>query len=392
MANIADYIKWRGDIDFSMDPFNEVDNLIFAELAYVDFSEIVPGPKVQEWVSLSQVHQAFFEKYDRDEIMSRVSSTKVAPFLMDDMVTSRRFCDVKLSGYVNQIDTATQSQFSVVTFLLPDGTLYVAYRGTDNTIVGWKEDFNMSFLYQTPGQISAAKYIDDNFKYTLRPIRVGGHSKGGNFAVYGATFCDRRIQDKIIQVYSNDGPGFLDQVTTSQEYARIISRVTSIIPEQSIVGMLLENHLHHIIVQSSQTGAYQHDAMSWQVRGKQFVYAPALSENSIYLDRTLKNWVLEQDLQRRKEFVDILFEIIASTGASTMDEFTSSGWKALLDMSKTMTGMPLEKQSAFREVVKALVISSGDTLVQSMRDKLSVIEKVPFIDRLSFLDKGKNNN
>lgn len=381
MANISDYLKWRGDIDFTVDPFNEVDNLILAQLAYTEFDDIVPGPEVREWITIQDVYERFFAKYTREEIMSRASSTKVAPFLMDDMVGSKRFGNLKLSGYVNEIDEESQSQFSAVTYMLGDGTLYVAYRGTDNTIVGWKEDFNMSFLYQTAGQQSAARYLDDNFRRTLRKLRVGGHSKGGNFAVYASTFCVPAVQNKIMQIYSNDGPGFQKIVTDAPEYHRILGRVQSIIPEYSIVGMLLENQMEHKVVKSSQTGAYQHDAMSWEVLHHNFVCAPSLSENSLLLDIALKSWLIDLDNDVREEFVDILFEVIASTGATTVDEITTSKWKAMSDMMKAMNGMPPEKQTAFREVVKKLVQSGSGIWMQSMKEKLIVKESIPFIEK-----------
>lgn len=371
MANMVDYLLWRGDIPFSVDPFNEVDNIILSELAYTDFNGIVPGPMVGESVTIQYACNAFFEKYADDEIMAKNSSTKVAPFLMRHLVESKRFGDMRLTGYVNDVDTEYQSQFSVVTFLLGDGTSFVAYRGTDNTIVGWKEDFNMSFLYQTAGQIAAASYLNDNFRGKDENIRVGGHSKGGNFAVYASSFCDVSIQNRILQVYSNDGPGFCKEITAAEEYQRILPKVVSTIPESSIVGMMLENELEHNIVKSTQVGAMQHDCMSWEVLGNHFVLVENMNEASIKLDKTLKNWVYGMEPETREEFVNIMFDAISATGVTTLDELTSSKLSMINEITKHLTGLPKDKQKALKDVLLRFAYSGGETLAGNMQSKFT---------------------
>lgn len=371
MANISDYLDWRGDITLEKDPFNEVDNLVLAQLAYTDFDGIVPRVgQGMESITLQEAHDTFFSIYSEKEIMARVSTTKVAPFLMHKMVKSERFKNMRLMNYINEIDEENQTQFAAISFLLDNGTIYVAYRGTDNTIVGWKEDFNMSFLYQTPGQIRAAQYLNDCYGMTEYPLIVGGHSKGGNFAVYASAFCKRSVQDRIVCVYSNDGPGFLPEITSQESYRRITERVVSTIPESSIVGMLLENDLHHRVVKSSQTGAMQHDAMSWKVRGNHFVFADNLSESSVMLDRTLKNWIYGLEADEREEFVDILFGTLQSTGAVTLDELTANKFAMMCNISKSLSSLPQEKQMVLKDVIRRFAYSSGETLADNMQEKL----------------------
>ncbi len=351
MANIMDYLDWRGDLSFTADAFNEIDNIILAELAYVDFGDIVPGTGLQEKISLKEACQKFFEMYTEDEILDKNTSTKVAPFLMRKMVETSRFGSMELSGYVNTIDEQFQSQFSVVTCYLEDGTIYVAYRGTDNTIVGWKEDFNMSFLDQTHGQRQAVAYLNDNFHLNRKKLRLGGHSKGGNFAVYASAFCQKSIQNRIVEIYTNDGPGFSSNVMGSEGYQRILGKVKSTIPESSIVGMMLENELNHQVIKSSQFGAMQHDLMSWQVLGNHFVVADNVKESSITLDKTLKQWVYGLQPDEREEFVNILFDALQSTGATTLDELSNNKLDVINNVTKTMTSLPKEKQQAFRDVL-----------------------------------------
>ena len=201
MANILDYLTWRGDLRFHERPFNEVDNLIFSELAYADWGGIVPEDGTR--VPLAEACQHYVND-GRDQSYLANDPRPLAEALLQ----SERFRDVEMSRYVSKTDTEQQLQFAAVTFHLEDGSLYVAFRGTDNSIVGWREDFNMSFLSHTPGQAEAAAYLDRAAAENDGPILVGGHSKGGNFAVYAAAFCESTPPERIRRVYSNDGPGF----------------------------------------------------------------------------------------------------------------------------------------------------------------------------------------
>lgn len=370
MANIIDYLQWRGDIPFSVDPFNEVDNLILSELVYTDFSDIVPGRGAKESISIARVCEAFFSMHSEDELMEKVSSTKVAPFLMKYLAESKRFSSMRLTGYVDEIDREFQSQFAAVTFLLEDDTAFVAFRGTDSTIVGWKEDFNMSFLYQTHGQMQAAEYLSKQCGDMRKKLRVGGHSKGGNFAVYASAFCDRKVKKRILEVYSNDGPGFSNAIMDSEDYQEILPKVKSTIPESSIVGLLLENELEHQVVKSSQLGAMQHDIMSWEVLGNHFVLADGLSQSSIKLDKTLKQWVYSLEPAEREVFVDTLFAALQATGATTLDQLQTGKLEVLNEVAKTLTGLSPDKQKAFREVFSQLGRAIRKTNLKSEKKRV----------------------
>ena len=184
MADIFDYLKRRGVISFKDDPFSEVDNLVLAMLAYADFEGIMDDSF--KTISLGDADKKYFEKHSRAEAKKSISHFVRAPLLMDGMMKGERFRDTVLTKYVDIIDSDKDMQMSAVTFLLNDGSAYVAFRGTDNTVAGWKEDFNMSYLPETEGQLSAVRYLNEVGAEINRPLRVGGHSKGGNFAVYAA--------------------------------------------------------------------------------------------------------------------------------------------------------------------------------------------------------------
>ncbi len=371
MGNIEEYLDWRGDITFDVDPFNEVDNLILSELVYTDFGDIVPGD-FEHKISIKEAHDRFFACHTEEEIMHQVSTVKMAPFIMHRLVESKRFEGLLLYGYVDEISNEDQVQFSVMTCELPDGTIYVAYRGTDNSLIGWKEDFNMSFVYETPGQKQAALYLNQNFQNETKPIRVGGHSKGGNFAVFASAFCEPKIQNKIIEVYSNDGPGFRKEVLEAEGYKKILPRVISTLPEQSVVGVLFGNQYHHRFVKSSNSGMMQHDAMSWQVKRNTFDFVSNQGNNSAIMEDSLKMWLSDLDDEKRKRFVDLLFDALMAGGANTTDEYIKSGIKSISEGMKTLKDASEEDKKLFVEVFKKLGSSIGISTREKIQEQWSL--------------------
>ncbi len=210
MANIFDYLEWRGDVSFKQDPFNEVDNLVLAQLAYTDFDGCI---REKGFTTFQEVYEKYYQIHTKEEILERTSFIAKAPLLMDTMVNSVRFGDIRFKKFINIINGNRNEQMSAVQMWLPDGTVYVAYRGTDDTFIGWKEDLCFSYMEETEGQRQSLKYLNDCFGKTKLKLRVGGHSKGGNFAIYASAFCDNKVQKQIIEIWSNDGPGFMSEVT-----------------------------------------------------------------------------------------------------------------------------------------------------------------------------------
>ncbi len=374
MSNINDYLDWRGDITFAQSPFNVVDNLILAELAYTDFGGIVPGPGINEKISLDSVYKKFFELHTEEEIMAKSSETKVAPFLMHRMVKSNRFKNIYLTGYVNEINDELDVQFSVVTFLLDDNTYFVAYRGTDSTIVGWKEDCNMGYLYQTTGQQRAMKYLNDNFSNVDKKIRVGGHSKGGNFAVYASSFCDENIQENIINVYSNDGPGFRSEVCQEKGYQHILPKIISTVPENSIVGMLLSNDIKHNVVKSTGSGMGQHNPMTWCVLGATFEESE-LASSSVKIDNAVTMWLESLSDNDRMEFIDTLFKPFEAGDITTLDDLSSLKWSDISKMHTALQDLPEDTQALVKDAIKKLMASMYVSFKPNIKAKDTFNEK-----------------
>ena len=367
MADIFDYLRWRGDIPFDADPFNEVDNLILAELSYTSFDGIVDAGSGKK--SLKEACERYFEIHSRDDIKEDSSHIRRAPLLMDGMLSGKRFDSVVLTHYVDIVSTDKDMQIAALTYLLPDGSAYIAFRGTDDTIVGWKEDFNMSYLPETEGQRSAVRYLNEAGKRTRGPLRVGGHSKGGNFAVYAAAFCDRAVQDRVTDVYTSDGPGFRSAVMKSEGYKRILPRVTGIVPDTSIIGMLLTSRVKHVTVKSSKRGWAQHDPMTWQIERNRFEQAEQ-SALGLFISESQREWLSGLDDESRESFVNTLFTMLEATGVDTFEEMKGKKLKALERMRSSINGMPKEKQDEFMEIIGALLQSgrrvARNTLTQSL--------------------------
>lgn len=367
MANMVDYLEWRGDLSFRTSGFNEVDNLLLAQLVYVDFEGIVSGLESDTDISLKEASEIFWREHDEEEILARVSMTKSAPFLMRKMAQTKRFCNIRLSRYVNDISDEEQSQFSVVCAALPDHSIYVAFSGTDETIVGWRENFNMGYLAETPGQIKAVNYLNRIAEETAEKIRIGGHSKGGNLSVYAAVKCKTQIQERIIAVYSNDGPGFKREMVESEAYQRMLPKIKTILPESSIVGMLLEHQEDYEVVKSSQSGIQQHDAMSWEVLGTSFVYVEHVAAQSILLDETMKAWLYQLGVEEREAIVETIFSMLEEADIRTVDDFYGSKWKKVQELMKAKSRLPEETQRLFSKAMKLLWTEGNKTVKKTVR-------------------------
>lgn len=312
MATIFDYLDWRGDLLFTQDGPNAVDALIFSGLAYIPFvgktAEVPDEP-----VTLREAAEAFLALEDCEE---RVRLKNDLP-LLQMAALSQRFGSAKITMYRDLLIPEQETQFAAVTFLLDDGTAFLAFRGTDDTLVGWKEDFNMSFQQTVPAQRLALQYTRDvALEYNL-PLRLGGHSKGGNVAVFAAARSSPMIQSRILEVYNHDGPGFTDYLMGDPGYIAMVPRIRTYIPQSSVIGMLLEHEEPYTVIKSRQVGLLQHDFYSWEVLGRDFVRMEEVTEGSQRLDMAIKTWFSQMNNQERSQLVDVMFTLLGTGGVET---------------------------------------------------------------------------
>lgn len=354
MGGIEDYIKWRGDLTFEQSAFNEVDNLVLSQIAYVDFKNIIPAAGSKEKITLRQAAHDFFDLNDEEELQKVTSFIREAPFFMRIAAESRRFGDIVLSDYADVTDDHEEKQFAAFCAELPDDTYYIAFRGTDDTIIGWKEDFNMGVMMPVPSQLEAVEYVNTVMRWKRGKLRLGGHSKGGNLAIYAAVFAKPSIQRKVVKVYNNDGPGFTKEMIESEAYRKMLPQIQTIVPQHSIVGMLLWREEEYLVVCSSQTGIMQHDAMSWQVEGKCFVTCPSLSANSKNFHEAITSWLEGLSAKEREKFVDTLFELITASGAKTLSDVNADILRSANATIKMFGTLDAGTKGLLLKILKAL--------------------------------------
>ena len=340
MANILEYLDWRGDLTLLERPFNEVDNLILAEICYLDFSGFVPAGFQTQQVTLLDAASAYFAAHPETNMGVLVPDQ--IPVLVEHAAKTARFSDVRLLGYVNRIDEETQTQFSALTMLLPDGSAYVAFRGTDDTIVGWKEDFNMAFRYPVPAQHAACEYVCAVARLWRGPMVLLGHSKGGNLAVYAAMNASDEVKDRVERIYSLDGPGFPEAVVNSFEYSSVSDRIVKIVPDSSVVGMVLETPERCMVVKSDVEGIMQHFACSWQMHGGEFDKVEDVANSSVTFNKALNKWLSNLSKEQRERAVDALFAVLEASGAGSISAMMAAGPKVIPEMLGTYVGLSIE--------------------------------------------------
>lgn len=310
MYDMFDYLEWRGDLPFAKVGPNPVDLLIFSTLAYIHFDGIV-SKEPNRRILLEEAGEKFLAQPDLENKM-RVGNDLE---LLKAAMNTERFGNVSMTFYRSIFDPEAETQFAAVTYELGDGTVVLAFRGTDRTLVGWKEDFNMAFQDSIPAQREALKYLEEFALTSLQPIRLAGHSKGGNLAVYAAAKADPFIQQRIVEIHNQDGPGFSDTMMVDSGYLEIVPKIRSYIPESSIVGILFEHEEPYTVIKSSQIGPMQHDPYSWEVLRNDFIQLKEISGVSQFFDRTTKAWLASMTTKERNMLVDGIYEILTSGGA-----------------------------------------------------------------------------
>lgn len=313
MANLFDYIKWRGDIPFSSMPVNPVDALIFAVLSYLRLQGLVPETP-ERWITMEDAAKAVLNMPDPSAWIREKNDITLLKALSE----APRFRGVGLSFYQDVYLPGEETQFAAVTFYLDDGSALLAFRGTDNTLVGWKEDLRMSFRESVPAQRRALAYLENFTAVSAAPVWLAGHSKGGNVAVYAAAKCGEAVQPRIQGVFNLDGPGFTGAMLTDPGYLSIIPRIHTFVPQSSMIGMLLEHEEPYTVIKSDRLGGImQHDPYTWEVLGPAPVPMEELTADAVFLSKTFKIWLSEMDEAEWNAFVDALFGLLSTDGVDS---------------------------------------------------------------------------
>lgn len=358
MPNIMDYLNWRGDLSFKQDKINEVDAIILSRISYLPFKDI----NLERIDNIENIANKmkdlgldkFIWKADKDFIIK--------------LGQSKRYKDLLITDYKEILDLEAEKQFAAVTIWLPKGYKYISFRGTDMSLVGWKEDFNMTFMKNIPSQLEAVKYLNDIGSRYRGKLIIGGHSKGGNLAVYASMFCKDRIKKRIVEIINADGPGFDEAIFNTENYIKVIEKVKTYIPQSSIVGRLLEHDEDYEIIHSTQKGIMQHDIYSWQVNVTSLVRIPNLTNDSQFVNKVVRDWLKNTTPEQRKNFVNIIYDVLIATESKNLNDFGVDTLKKVGTAIKSYKNIEKEERKEIEAMIKLMFESTLNIIKQKRKE------------------------
>lgn len=368
MGNLFDYVEWRGDLDFDKVPFGKIDALLLAQISYCLIDGFV-SENFDEKITLKELCQRMKKANDLEE-------RKKIGYLINKNTTdllfkagdSERFGSVQICGYKNVFNEDIAEQFAAFTFIA-DKKVIVSYRGTDDSVVGWKEDFNIAWQEKIPSEVEAEKYLCEVSKKFKNKIIVVGHSKGGHLAVSASSFAEKDIQKRIESVYNFDGPGFEKQFYESAGFYGIKEKLVSVYPELSIVGMIFYHPSDYEIVKSDGVAVMEHDALTWQVCGNGFVLAEEFDSKSQFFDKAFNEWTESLSKSQIEHFVNAVFSVIEASEAKTNYELLENSIVANAKMIAKYASFDRDTKKEVRKVLGMLAdaIHNNSPFVKILR-------------------------
>jgi len=347
------YVQKQGKFSFEELPFNDVDGLILSLISYLDFKGIVSKGNVKK-VKLSKASNSFFKKHTTKEIKKMAPTfIRKLVILFQLMATTKRYKDILLYDYVKEVEQDTQ--FGAISMILSDETIFISFEGTDDSISGWKEDFQMSYQFPVLAQKKAGEYLRKNVSIFGPKVRVGGHSKGGNLAMSSYLLVGVLTRSKIIRIYNNDGPGFRKKEYESIGYQKMEKKLTMVVPEESLVGMFLRHSMNYQVVKSSSYSLFQHDGLSWLVDSTSFQEGK-LSARSKKLEKRIFQWINSYEDEERKKLVLSLFSVLERAGVKGLSELRITKINKIIALIKENKNMEKETRKFLLDAFKKLLL------------------------------------
>ena len=375
MKNMLDYIKEFGHVSFEERAFSEIDALVLTELEYLPLEKVVPSDEngenfvtVKEIAEYMQEHKQ--ELFDENPMMITQERHEVSQVIAD----APRFQSLKFFGVVSEWDKDTTKQFAAVTVEVEPSVRLVVFRGTDETLIGWKEDFLMTYSPLVAAQTDAKEYLAKQASLFDGDLMVSGHSKGGNLAIYAAATQEEDVQLRIVDIFCFDSPGLYRSVLETKGYQNIVPLAMRYIPQDSLVGLMLESEVPYVIVKSNATGAMQHSAMTWEIEDGQFIKMEKLTKNSQLNDQTLKKWTESVSDEEFELFWNVFFELLFSVGIDTVNDLYGQFMHYVQEFLKAAGNMDEEK----RELLTRIALLLVSTRFEVWKDSLDMSELVQF--------------
>lgn len=375
MKNMLDYIKEFGHVSFEERAFSEIDALVLTELEYLPLEKVVPSDEngenfvtVKEIAEYMQEHKQ--ELFDENPMMITQERHEVSQVIAD----APRFQSLKFFGVVSEWDKDTTKQFAAVTVEVEPSVRLVVFRGTDETLIGWKEDFLMTYSPLVAAQTDAKEYLAKQASLWGGDLMISGHSKGGNLAIYAAATQVEDVQLRIVDIFCFDSPGLYRSVLETKGYQNIVPLAMRYIPQDSLVGLMLESEVPYVIVKSNATGAMQHSAMTWEIEDGQFIKMEKLTKNSQLNDQTFKKWTESVSDEELELFWNVFFELLFSVGIDTVNDLYGQFMHYVQEFLKAAGNMDEEK----RELLTRIALLLVSTRFEVWKDSLDMSELVQF--------------
>ena len=375
MKNMLDYIKEFGHVSFEERAFSEIDALVLTELEYLPLEKVVPSDEngenfvtVKEIAEYMQEHKQ--ELFDENPMMITQERHEVSQVIAE----APRFQSLKFFGVVSVWDKDTTKQFAAITVEVEPSVRLVVFRGTDDTLIGWKEDFLMTYSPLVAGQTDAKEYLAKQASLWDGDLMISGHSKGGNLAIYAAATQVEDVQLRIVDIFCFDSPGLYRSVLETKGYQNIVPLAMRYIPQDSLVGLMLESEVPYVIVKSNATGAMQHSAMTWEIEDGQFIKMEKLTKNSQLNDQTFKKWTESVSDEELELFWNVFFELLFSVGIDTVNDLYGQFMHYVQEFLKAAGNMDEEK----RELLTRIALLLVSTRFEVWRDSLDMSELVQF--------------
>ena len=355
--NIIDYVRTQLDT-FEERDVCRLDSLVLSQLAYFRLPEGV-ADTAENAIALKDLYRADWF----GAMCSKVYDPKSSVELLTAVAASPRFREVLVSGYVSKVNEVAEQQFSAMTFSLYEDATFVAFRGTDNTLVGWKEDFNISFSTSIPSQKSALRYLERVAGRTSGKLWCGGHSKGGNLAVYAGVMSTPTTRERIVRCYSHDGPGFSAETMSDPRWTGAAELVDKSIPQSSLVGMIFERQENdYSVVRSQSKGFSQHDPFSWEIEGCDFVVEEQIGYGARHVDSTVNEWLATTSTEERERFVDAIFTVVGAAGQDSFADIKAT-WRTSMP-KMAMAARDLDPQD--RKIVMEAAVELVGAVIPSI--------------------------
>ena len=362
--DITDYLYWRGDLSFKNDPFNELDNILFAQICYMEFEKYF---KDEKSLTIMELADRYFEGKDIDQYTNDKNVVKNQNSLFFMMALSKRFAFCKVHHCVSKIhnDENLVEKFAAMMIDLDDGSTVVAFRGTDDSLIAWKEDLMLSYR-DIASQYDAVDYVNRNCRF-WRKYRFVGHSKGGYLAIYAATHCNYFIQRMIIDVYSDDGPGLKKDSYDEKKYKRIKNRYKLIVPVKDGVGTIYEMARHKKIAQISVFNIFAaHNMLNWQIEGNHVLEADKNAYETDLSRKAIIQFLKDTSIEQRAIFVEEFFRALTEMNISNFSELPKAGPVALSKIMSRMTKMDEEAKSTVGKMIRAFTGNISNDLQKTI--------------------------